>query len=77
MTGRYIDPTAQDKEAFILEYIEQRKDTYTKRLPRYNGKGRGRATTGTISVRASLRKNAIRKWNYRVRRAMKDKQELN
>lgn len=66
----YLDATPEERDAWMAAYIERRKaEGYDRRLPRYNGKGRGRAPKGTLSPHSSLKKMARNAWRKRVRRA--------
>lgn len=68
----YANPQPGEREAYIEKYMARRKaEGFNRRLPRFNGKGRGRAPTGTISPHSSLRKLAKDSWKKKINKAKK------
>lgn len=66
----YTNAPAWEKEAWIQAYIDRRiEEGYEARGKRYNNKG----NTGSVSVRAELRKRAKNKWAQKAKAGRKAK----
>lgn len=70
MSSKYLDATPEEREEWVKAYVERRKaQGFTKRGPRWNNKGAGRALKGSMSVHSTLRHKAKTQWQNKVKKA--------